>query len=152
MKIIKIARQPNQMGKDMSNLTNTIQQTMATNSPLFQFLKNEKLKNANLPDNKIWGLHKLTVQKYPGMSEEQIVEEIKTTTQQNIASQQQQQQQPVPQQGMQMNPQMTVALRQAMQASNLSKQQAIPFLEALFTALGDVQISKVKEVIQSLQE
>ena len=51
-----------------------------------------------------------------------------------------------------LDPRMSTILRQALASSGLSKQKVLPFLEQLFSALGDVQISKVKQLIESLQE
>jgi len=64
---------------------------------------------------------------------------------------------PVPQQTGQaiteaLDPRMATMLRQSLVGSGLTKQKVLPFLEQLFTALGDVQISKVKQLISALQE
>ena len=57
-----------------------------------------------------------------------------------------------PNQPNQMNPQITMAIRQALQNSQLSKTQVMPFLNSLFAALGDVSFSSLKNAIQSVQE
>jgi hypothetical protein len=51
-----------------------------------------------------------------------------------------------------LNPQIKKAITQALASSGLNRQKALPFLEQLLTALGDVPLSKVKETITSLTE
>jgi len=69
---------------------------------------------------------------------------------------QQPQQQPVqPQVGEQfhsaLDPKMRTIFMQALQGTGLSKQKVLPFLEQLFTSMGDVPLSKVTGVIKALQ-
>jgi hypothetical protein len=49
-----------------------------------------------------------------------------------------------------LDPKMKQVFIQALSASSLTKQQVLPFLEALFSGLGDIPISKVNAVIRAL--
>ena len=49
-----------------------------------------------------------------------------------------------------LNPQMRTLFNKALQGTGLSKQKVLPFLEQLFTALGDVPLSKITGVIKAL--
>jgi len=51
-----------------------------------------------------------------------------------------------------LNPQMQKALRQALVGSGLTKSKLIPFLENLFSAFGDMPISRIKGMLDTLVE
>ena len=51
-----------------------------------------------------------------------------------------------------LNPKVAKDIKQALVGSGLSKQKIMPFLDQLFTALGDVPLSQIKNLINSLVE
>ena len=165
MKIIKIAQVPQAtegMRADMQALRQDVQDTLK-NSPLFKHLRQKS--GPNFTDEKILEYVSYIKRQYQGKSDEQIVQELQAKSQQQ--PQQGQPQQGQPQQGQPqdaqpyeageqfqgaMDPRIKKVFMQSLMGTGLSKQKVLPFLEQLFTGLGDIPISKVTGLLKALQQ
>ena len=93
-----------------------------------------------------------SIGKQAGWMKKAQVAPVAQQAQQAQPAQQAQQAQPVAGQALTnaLDPKMRTLFNQTLIGTGLSKQKVLPFLEQLFTALGDVPISKITNVIKIL--